>query len=84
MAKKRRPLTPAYIIFYILFLPDTWRVLIGIIASVLLTPFILKPGMADASRIMLFVMVATIGYAVSGAPGRWISGLWKKLILPEK
>ncbi len=84
MAKKRRPLTPAYIFFYLLFLPDTWRILIGIIASVLLTPFVLKPEMEGSSQIVLFIMMAAIGYAVSGVPARWITGYWKKFFLGDK
>ncbi len=78
---RKRPLTPAYVIFYILFLPDTWRILTGIIISVLAVPYIVKPEMGTGARIMLYVMMTGIGYAASGVPGRKIASLFKRLIL---
>lgn len=84
MSLARRTLTPAYIIFYILFLPDTWRILIGIIAAVLVYPVAAEPDMVIAGRAMIFVMLAAIGYAVSGVPARWITGGLKKIIIGDK
>ena len=77
----KRPLTPAYIIFYILFWPDTWRVLIGLLAAVLFTPHILPADMALAGRAMLYVMVAAIGWSLSHKPAVWITTQLKKMIL---
>lgn len=81
---RKRPITPSYIVFYILFLPDSWRILIGCIAAWLLTPFIVKPDMGISARVILYVMTATIGYAGSGVPARWITRFFKKLILGDK
>lgn len=79
-----RKLTPGYIIFYILFLPDTWRVLIGIIASYLLTPAIVSPEMHHTGTVIFYIMIASIGYAASDIPSRWITQILKKLILSNK
>ena len=76
---KKRPITPSYIFFYILFLPDTWRILMGIIFSAFLTPYIVTQ--AVSAKVLLYIMIATIGYSASGIPGRWISKMFKKLIL---
>ena len=76
--------TPAYVIFYLLFLPDTWQVIIGIICAYLLTPMILPEGMAKGGIAMLYLMVATIGYAASRAPARGISRLLKKWLLGDR
>lgn len=78
---QKRQITPAYIVFYILFLPDTWQILIGIVAAVLLVPLIVQPDMGTPARIMLYIMTATIGYAASRAVGRWVAQGFKKLIL---
>ncbi len=79
----KRPITPAYIIFYILFLPDSWRILTGIAAAVFLTPYVAEPDMDSAGRVMMFVMLAAIGYAASGVPARFITAKLKKWILGD-
>jgi len=77
----KRPLTPAYIIFYILFWPDTWRILVGLVLSLVFTPLILPADMAVAGRTMLYVMVAAIGWSLSSKPANWITTQLKKMIL---
>jgi len=80
----KRKLTPTYVLFYILFLPDTWQVIIGIAAAYFFVPVILKPGMGTGAVAMLYVMFTTIGYAISSWPGKWISNAIKKLTLKDK
>lgn len=80
----KRELTPGYLFFYILFSPDAWRVLIGLIVSYFLTPQILPPEIANTGRAMLYIMIATIGYTGSGMPARWISRTIKQFILGDK
>jgi len=80
----KRPITISYIIFYILFLPDTWRILMGIIFSAFLAPLAVTPEMGIRGKILIYIMIATIGYSASGIPGRWISKMFKKLILGDK
>lgn len=80
----KRKLTPAYLIFYILFLPDTWQVLIGIVLALFLVPAIVKPDMGTGAVAMLYIMCATIGYAISAKPGKWISNGLKRLVLKDK
>ena len=82
MAKSR--LTPGYIIFYLLFLPDTWQVIAGIMLAFLFIPSIATPEMGAAARAMLYLMGATIGYAVFRIPGKWISEALKRLILGDR
>jgi len=77
----KRPITPGYIIFYILFWPDTWRILIGVLAAVLLVPRIINGDMTVFAMAMLHVMVAGIGYAASGRIAGAIVRFLKKLIL---
>lgn len=80
----RRKPTPAYLFFYILFHPDSWRILIGIIAALFLNPFVVRPGMTAGGRMILFLMLTVIGYAVSGWPARRITVSLKKLILGDR
>ena len=77
----KRPITISYIIFYILFLPDTWRILMGIIFSAFLSPHAVTPAIGIGGKILIYIMIATIGYGASGIPGRWISQMFKKMIL---
>jgi hypothetical protein len=74
----------SYYIFYALFLPDTWQIIIGIGASYLLTPLAMSKGSGMFGRVMLYIMIATIGYTASRLPARGICRIIKKLILGEK
>jgi hypothetical protein len=80
----KRPLTPGYALFYILFWPDTWRILIGVAAAFWLAPCFAYPELGAFGTGMIYVMLAAIGYAVSAIPARWISARIKKLILKDK
>lgn len=71
----------SYIFFYILFLPDTWRILIGLLAAIILVPAIATPKMDVLGRVVLYLMITAIGYAASSAPARGITRLLKNLIL---
>ena len=79
-----RPKTPTFYVFYILFHPDTWRILFGFIVSILLTPEITPPDLATPGRIMLYVMIAAIGWAAFGKPAGWITGALKKWLIADK
>ena len=80
----KRQLTIRYIIFYILFSPDSWQVLTGLIAAYFLTPLVGLPDKGYGGRAMLFIMIAVIGYAASRIPARWITRILIKWILGEK
>lgn len=79
----KRRITPTYIFFYILFSPDTWRIVIGLIAAALITPRIELPDQPFAP-VVLFFMLAAIGYAVSAAAGRKIALVFRDLVLKNR
>ncbi|MCP3951996.1 MAG: hypothetical protein GY697_07225 [Desulfobacterales bacterium] len=79
-----KPKTLTYFLFYIIFHPDPWRILFGFCAAILLTPQIVPPDLATPGRLMLYVMIATIGWAIFGKPAGWITGGLKKWLLGEK
>jgi hypothetical protein len=76
-----RPLTFKYIIFYMLFWPDTYRMIIGLAVATLVAPVIVYEDVSTTGKIILFLMLATIGYAISAAPGRAIAGFFQKQLL---
>lgn len=82
--RPRRGKTPAYRFFYILFSPDTWRVLLGLAAAFLLIPQVAPPDLETAGRVILFVMLAAIGWAAGAVPADWIVAALKKIILPRR
>lgn len=79
--KSDRPRTLSYIVFYILFSADSYRVLIGMAAGALFSPPLIQPDQSTPGKIVLFLMIATIGYALSAAPGRGIAAYLRKKIL---
>jgi hypothetical protein len=64
---RKRPLTFGYVAFYILFWPDTWQIAIGLLTTWLLTPRIAPPDLGFWGTLLLYLMVAGIGYAASAA-----------------
>jgi hypothetical protein len=73
--------TPAYLLFYVLFSSESWRVAAGFAAAVLITPYLLPGDLSTTGRAMLYLMVGVIGYTLSGMPARRISAWCKKAIL---
>ncbi|MDO9265322.1 MAG: hypothetical protein Q7U02_15230, partial [Desulfosalsimonadaceae bacterium] len=68
----------------ILFLPDSWRILMGIIFSGVLSSLIFTPEIDLSGRVVIYIMMGFIGYSATGVPARWITGVFKKLILGDK
>jgi len=82
--KTRRSKTAAYYLFYLLFSTDFWRILLGMAVSIVATPHLAPMDMSAAGRVMLYVMVAAIGWTITAAPARWISRAMKTLILGDR
>jgi len=80
----KRQLTVRYILFYILFLPDSWQILAGLIAAWFLAPLVELPEAGFGGRAVLFIMLVAIGYAAFRMPARWITRSLVKWILGEK
>ena len=80
----KRPITPGYVLFYILFLPDTWQVLIGVLVAIFVAPTVLSPEMSTSANVMVYLMLATIGYAASRGPARGFTRMIKKWILGDR
>jgi len=79
-----RPKTPTYFVFFILFHPDTWRILFGFIVAILMVPEIAPQDLAATGRVMLYIMIAAIGWAVFAKPAGWITAALKRWLLGNK
>jgi len=77
----KRPMTPAYIFFYLLFSSEAWRIAAGFAAAVLVTPYLLPGGLSTFGRALMYLMVGVVGYTLLGMPSRRIAAWWKKTIL---
>jgi hypothetical protein len=80
----KRPITIGYVIFYILFLPDTWQAVMGLVAAYFVTPAIAPAQGAIATTVLLYIMIATIGYAGTRGPARGITHMLKKWTLGDR
>jgi hypothetical protein len=65
----------------VLFSPDTWQTVIGVVCAALLGPLIVSPEMNLFGQVVLYFMIATIGYAASAVPARWFVQMLKKVVL---
>ena len=81
----KRKISPAYVIFYIIFLPDTYRVLFGLTAAWLLAPSVIaSQPLTFPGKAMIWIMLVTIGYAVTGVIGNKIAGWARRLFLKDR
>ncbi len=79
---KKRPLTPAYIFFYILFSPDTWRILSAAVLAFLLAPALTATRELNRpAQWVVYAMVAGIGYGLSGLPARKLAAFLRRRVL---
>ena len=84
MTLARRKITPGYIVFYILFLPDTWQLSIGVLSAAVLGPAIASAQFSAMGNVVLYGMLAAIGYAVSAVPARRFAQWLRKSILGDR
>ena len=81
----KRKITVGYIFFYILFSVDTWRILLGILISAILTPQLLKTNpLEGAAVVVLYLMMTAIGWAITSFPATKIAMFLRKFILKGK
>lgn len=63
-----------YIVFYLLFSPDTWRALIGLAAALIIGPRATAGGnYGPAGQTIVWLMILVIFYVLSAPVGKFIS-----------
>ena len=63
-----------YVVFYLIFSPDTWRILIGLLAALLIGPRVVADGSySPAGQVVIWLMILALGYVLSAPIGRFIS-----------
>jgi hypothetical protein len=68
-----------YVLFYLLFSPDTWRILIGLLSALIIGPMATSSrDYTPAGQAVIWLMILAIFYALSAPVGKFIS---KKLTL---
>ena len=63
--RTRRPVTPAYVFFYLLFSTDTWRLFFGGVLAALAMPHVAPPTLTVAGKVVLTIMLVAIGWALT-------------------
>jgi hypothetical protein len=77
----KRPRSIRYVVFYLLFWSESWRVVLGGVLALVLAPRVVPPEMDRVPATLVWVMLATIGYCLTGYPARKIAQFWQRLIL---
>lgn len=69
-----------YVVFYILFSTDTWRIAFGLLAAGIFAPHLAAGrDFSFAGQVMIGLMLMGLGYAVSAVPARHITDGLKKM-----
>jgi hypothetical protein len=77
----KRRFTASYFFFYLLLSEDTWRILAGFIAAVLLGPMVTQGrNLNQGSEVMVWLMIMAIGWSVSGWPARRFAAALQRAI----
>jgi hypothetical protein len=77
----KRPLTPTYIFFYMLFSEDTWRIAFGLASSFFMVPrLILGRNLSIWGEAMVYLMVTAIGWWIFAYPAKKITGYLKQWV----
>ena len=81
----KRPITPGYVFFYLLFSPDSWRILTGVVLACLLAPHIIATReMNVMAKVVMWIMVGGIGYGFSGMPAKKFAAFLRRKILGDR
>lgn len=73
-----------YVLFYMLFSPDTWRILIALLAALIIGPKATSLGDYNpVGQVVIWMMILVIFYVLSAPVGKFISkklrSVFKKL-----
>jgi hypothetical protein len=81
VAEPKRPLTPVYILFYILLSEDSWRILFGLASSFFLAPRLLvDKNFGIWGETMAYFMLMVIGWCIFAYPAKKITGFLKQWV----
>ena len=80
---KRARRGPLFLFTYLLLTPDTWRILIGTVLAVIATPHLLPVDRTGMGRYVLFIMIVVVGWALTGAPARWLTQRLQAFLKPS-
>lgn len=63
-----------FVVFFLLFSPDTWRILIGLAAALIIGPMATAgSGYSPAGQTVIWLMILVVFYVLSAPVGRFIS-----------
>jgi len=63
-----------YVFFYLIFSPETWRALIGLLATLIISPMVTTGSNYNPlGRTVLWLMILVIFYVLSAPVGKFIS-----------
>ena len=77
----KRPLTFSYLFFYLLFSPDTWRILFGFVGAVVLGPLLTQGrNLSQTGEVVVWLMIMAIGWSVTAWPAKKIAGALQRAV----
>ena len=78
---QKRPFSVAYIFFYVLFSPDTWRIMTGFVCAFFLAPLVTRGrNLSQGGEVMVWLMIMAIGWSVTAWPARKITAVLRRAV----
>jgi hypothetical protein len=79
--QKRPAVSVAYILFYLLFSADIWRIAAGFLAAVLLGPQVTQGrDLSRSGEVMVWLMIMAIGWSVTAWPAKKITAALQRAV----
>ena len=77
----KRPFSISYIIFYLLFSDDIWRIAAGFVCALLLGPLVTQGrNLSQGGEAMVWLMIMAIGWSVTAWPAKKITAALQRAL----
>ncbi|MFO7713524.1 hypothetical protein [Desulfosarcina sp.] len=78
---QKRPLSVAYILFYLLFSEDTWRIAAGFVCAVFFGPLLTQGrNLSRGGEVMVWLMILAIGWSLTAWPAKKITAALQRAL----
>jgi hypothetical protein len=78
---QKRPMTVAYVFFYLLFSEDTWRIGAGFFCALFLGPLLTEGrNLSQGGEVMVWLMILAIGWSVTAWPAKKITAALRRAV----
>ncbi len=78
---QQRPLSVSYLLFYLLFSDDAWRIAAGFVCAVCIGPLLTQGrNLSRGGEVLVWLMIMAIGWSITAWPAKKITGALQRAV----